>query len=195
MSLNIVPIIVEIREFKAKIKESIEKLKEIDKLCKEMNMLLILQDLANATNLQLKKSQRLRERLAAAKAELKKISGIGEEMDGNTTTNEEEEFIDALKDEMPEVFKNIEANFGLLDHIDSELKLVLKYKDINKMQAVKKDLDEASVKVDQCESLVVKLDNEVIEWDAFKKLCRRDDELNELEKLVEDLSKDLEGEM
>ena len=96
---------------------------------------------------------------------------------------------------MPEVFKNIEANFGLLDHIDSELKLVLKYKDINKMQAVKKDLDEASVKVDQCESLVVKLDNEVIEWDAFKKLCRRDDELNELEKLVEDLSKDLEGEM
>jgi N-acetyl-beta-hexosaminidase len=133
--------------------------------------------------------------LAAAKAELKKISGIGEEMDGNTTTNEEEEFIDALKDEMPEVFKNIEANFGLLDHIDSELKLVLKYKDINKMQAVKKDLDEASVKVDQCESLVVKLDNEVIEWDAFKKLCRRDDELNELEKLVEDLSKDLEGEM
>jgi len=33
-------------------------------------------------------------------------------MDGNTTHNEEDEFIDALKDEMPEVFKNIDANFG-----------------------------------------------------------------------------------
>jgi len=29
-------------------------------------------------------------------------------MEGNTSTNEEEEFIDALKDEMPEVFSNIE---------------------------------------------------------------------------------------
>lgn len=72
--------------------------------------------------------------MVAAKAELKKIAGVGEDMEGNTTTNEEEEFIDALKDEMPEVFKNIEANFDLLDHIDSELKHVLKYKDISKMQ-------------------------------------------------------------
>ena len=40
-------------------------------------------------------------------------------MDGNTTNNEEDEFIDALKDEMPEVFKNIEFNFEQLDEIES----------------------------------------------------------------------------
>jgi hypothetical protein len=32
-------------------------------------------------------------------------------MDGNTSMNEEEEFLDALKEEMPEVFKNIDSNF------------------------------------------------------------------------------------
>ena len=39
-------------------------------------------------------------------------------MDGNTSHNEEEEFIDALGDEMPEVFKNIEGNFDQLDKVD-----------------------------------------------------------------------------
>jgi len=39
-------------------------------------------------------------------------------MDGNTSQQEEEEFIDALKEEMPEVFKNIDGNFEQLDKID-----------------------------------------------------------------------------
>ena len=43
-------------------------------------------------------------------------------MDGNTTHNEEDEFIDALKDEMPEVFKNIDMNFEQIDGIDDLLK-------------------------------------------------------------------------
>jgi hypothetical protein len=38
-------------------------------------------------------------------------------MDGNCSRNEEEEFIEALKDEMPEVFKNIEGNFEQIDKI------------------------------------------------------------------------------
>ena len=42
-------------------------------------------------------------------------------MDGNTSNNEEDEFIDALKDEMPEVFKNIEFNFDQIDEIDAML--------------------------------------------------------------------------
>ena len=32
-------------------------------------------------------------------------------MDGNTTLQEEDEFIEALKDEMPEVLRNIDLNF------------------------------------------------------------------------------------
>jgi hypothetical protein len=55
----------------------------------------------NATRLLRKKSHSLRERLNEAKADLTKISNTGNEMEGNTTHNEEDEFIDALKDEMP----------------------------------------------------------------------------------------------
>jgi hypothetical protein len=35
-------------------------------------------------------------------------------MEENTTVNEEDEFIDALKDEMSEVFKNIEEAYYIL---------------------------------------------------------------------------------
>jgi hypothetical protein len=42
----------------------------------------------------------------------------GEEMDGNTSNNEEEEFIYALKNEMPEVFENIEVTMEMLVEID-----------------------------------------------------------------------------
>lgn len=32
-------------------------------------------------------------------------------MDGNTTVTEEDEFIETLKAEMPDVFKNVDLNF------------------------------------------------------------------------------------
>ena len=66
----------------------------------------------NASVLLSKKVNKLRERLKAAQKVLKKITKCGEDMDGNTTHQEEDEFIDALKDEMPEVFRNIDINFG-----------------------------------------------------------------------------------
>lgn len=77
----------------------------------DLNSKLIQQDMDNATVLLTKKAQKLRERLIAAQKGLKKIHQCGDDMDGNTTHNEEDEFIDALKDEMPDVFKNIELNF------------------------------------------------------------------------------------
>ena len=76
----------------------------------------------NATKLLDGKTKKLRDRLEAAKNELKKINKAGEDMDGNCTHNEEEEFIDALKDEMPDVFNNIQKNFDQLDDIDDLLK-------------------------------------------------------------------------
>ncbi len=45
------------------------------------------------------------------------------------------------------------------------------------MAELKKEIGEATVKVEQSEALVVKLENEIIEWNAFKKVCRRDEEL------------------
>ena len=88
-------------------------------------------------------------------------------MDGNTTSNEEDEFIDALKDEMPEVFKNIDFNFDQLDDIDVLLQDVIKTKDIEKMQQLKKEVDDATNKIEQSEGLVLKLENEIIECTKF----------------------------
>lgn len=90
-------------------------------------------------------------------------------MDGNTTHNEEDEFIDALKDEMPDVFKNIELNFEQIDGIDILLKQVIETRNIEKMALLKKEIDDANNKVEQSEGLVVKLENEIVEWNAFKK--------------------------
>jgi hypothetical protein len=59
---------------------------------------------------------------------------------------------------------------------------------------LKTEVDDASTKVDQCEGLVNKLENEIIEWDALKKLCRRDEELGEIEKLLDDFNKDIHQE-
>jgi len=69
-------------------------------------------------------------------------------MDGNCTHNEEEEFIDALKDEMPEVFRNIENNFAQLDNIDDLIAKVRATKDIETMQMLKQEVDDSSLKVD-----------------------------------------------
>jgi len=50
-------------------------------------------------------------------------------------------------------------------------------KDIDKMAQLKREVDDATNKVEQSEGLVQKLENEIIEWNALKKLCRRDEEL------------------
>jgi len=93
---NNAPVIVEVREFKDKIEDTNRRLKELEDLMKELNNKLILQDMANAALLLEKKAESLRERLTVAQSELKKISSTGDMMDGNTTQNEEEEFLDAL---------------------------------------------------------------------------------------------------
>lgn len=59
------------------------------------------------------------------------------------------------------------------------------------MADLKKEISEASVKVEQSEALVIKLENEIIEWNSFKKVCRRDEELGEIESLVNEFKEDL----
>lgn len=92
-------------------------MKGLDALTNELNNLLILQDIENASRLLEVKNNKLRERLEIAQTDLKKIDGCGTEMDGNCSRNEEEEFIEALKDEMPDVFNNITGNFEQIDKI------------------------------------------------------------------------------
>ena len=156
--------------------------------------MLILQDFKNAVKLLEVKSGKQRIRLETARAELVKINTCGTQMDGNTSHNEEEEFIDALGDEMPEVFKNIDGNFDKLDNIDLMLEQVKQSQNIEQMTKLKQEIDDTNEKLEQCEGLVNKLENEVIEWDSLKKLCRRDEELNEIDVLVKDFDADLSKE-
>lgn len=186
LQYNIYYIVIEVREFKLRVFTATQKLKDIEELMNELNNKLIQQDMDNATVLLTKKAHKLRERLIAAQKGLKKIHNCGNEMDGNTTHNEEDEFIDALKDEMPDVFKNIELNFEQIDGIDILLKQVVDTRNIEKMALLKKEIDDANNKVEQSEGLVVKLENEIVEWNAFKKLCRRDEELAEIDALLKD---------
>ena len=62
------------------------------------------------------------------------------------------------------------------------------------MQTLKTEVDDATLKVEQCEGLVNKLENEIIEWDALRKLCRRDEELEEIDNLLKDFHNDLTNE-
>lgn len=78
---------------------------------------------------------------------------------------------------MPEVLRNIDLNFDQIDDIEKLLKVVIDTRDTNKMAELKKEINEATVKVEQSEALVIKLENEIIEWNSFKKVCRRDEEL------------------
>ena len=62
------------------------------------------------------------------------------------------------------------------------------------MGKLKKSIDDVTPKIEQIEGLVNKLENEIVEWDALRKLCRRDEELGEIQTLLEDFKDDLENE-
>jgi hypothetical protein len=65
-SFDNAPIIVEVREFKAKIADAFARLKDLDDLTNQLNNKLIVQDIENASKLLDIKNQKLRERLVTA---------------------------------------------------------------------------------------------------------------------------------
>jgi len=58
-------------------------------------------------------------------------------MDGNTSNNEEEEFINALKNEMPEVSENIDTTLKLLKEIEKIVVEVKQTLNTDKMMDLK----------------------------------------------------------
>ena len=68
-------------------------------------------------------------------------------MDGNTSTNEEEEFIQALKNEMPEVLDNIETNLGLLVEIEKLVPDVKQSMSLEKMNDLREKVEIATENV------------------------------------------------
>jgi hypothetical protein len=59
------------------------------------------------------------------------------------------------------------------------------------MTDLKNEIDDVTIRVEQNENLVNKLENQIIEWDAFKKLCRRDEELEDIGLCIEQLNMEL----
>lgn len=116
-------------------------MKEIENLENELNNKLIMQDFNNAIKLFESKAIKLRKRLDETGIELKKINECGQQMDGNTSNNEEDEFINALSDEMPDVFKNIQDYYSYLDQIDGNLKEVSLKKKVDEVQILKMQID------------------------------------------------------
>ena len=91
----------------------------------------------NALKLMEKKMKKLRERLQKANDELEKITESGRQMDGNTTHNEEDELIEELKLEMPDIFKDIEGVFVSIDNLDILLQEVNSSRSIDKLAELK----------------------------------------------------------
>lgn len=55
------------------------------------------------------------------------------------------------------------------------------------MKLAKSEVDDATHKVVESEGLVVKLEQEIIEWNALRKLIKRDEELDEVEAAVKEM--------
>lgn len=113
-SLDNATIIKDIRQFKEKLEDTLTRIEEVEDLLRDLNDKLVAQDLMNAVRVFTQQQQSLKKRLGEAHEKLKRINQSSEEMDGNSTTNDEDDFTNALKSEMPQVFKNIDEHFELL---------------------------------------------------------------------------------
>ena len=92
---------------------------------------------------------------------------------------------------MPEVFENIETTLELLKEIQKLVQDVKQTLDTEKAIELKKKVDIANENVEESEGLVSKLTSEILEWNALKKLIRRDAELEEIGHGCHDLLGDL----
>jgi hypothetical protein len=96
-----------------------------------------------------------------------------------------------MKKEMPEFMDNIESTFRLLtetEKLGAEVKQTLSSE---KMGTLMEKVGLALQNVEQCEVLVNKLEKEIVEWNPNKKLCRRDQEMEDLQLWAQEMIEDL----
>lgn len=123
-----VPIIEDVRDFRFKIISSLDQIAVIQKDMSQLNNDLILQDLDNAVKLLTRKSENMKARVSNIRELCNKITQAGQDLDGNTSNKDEEEFVDALTDEMPTLH-------GDLDVIEEGIEqLVLKLKEVQQSE-------------------------------------------------------------
>ena len=68
----------------------------------------------------------LKERIEKTKELCGKITKCGGELDGNTTNDEEKDFVEAIAEEMPPILGKLEEDFVNVDKILEELEKVKK---------------------------------------------------------------------
>lgn len=59
------------------------------------------------------------------------------------------------------------------------------------MNQVRKQLSDLERKAEESDSLALKLENEIIEWNVIKKLTKRDEELFEVDKISFDFKEEV----
>jgi len=116
-------------------------------------------------------------------------------MEGNTSNGEEEELIEGIKNELPDVFDNIQNTLKSIQEIDA-LVSDLKKGGISpeKMDQLQELVSSVQENVEESETLANKLEKELLEWNAQKKLARRDTELEEIQNLCSEFIEDLNQE-
>ena len=107
-------IIIKVQEYKAKLNNSEADLKELEDIIAELVQKLSEQDIEKSVDLIGMKIKELEDRLYDNEHYLQRIKALGKDMDGNTSNGEEDEFIFATKNELPDVFQNIETTFSVL---------------------------------------------------------------------------------
>ena len=129
---------------------------------------------------------KLRERLTKAEEKFEIIKKVVNEMDDNHSTIEEEEFVDDVLEDIPEIDSNISNHQKDLDSIDVAIKEVHHTKNSNDVKTITKNMSEAQVVIEKTEQFVETLETDITEWDAKNKLIRRDKELTGIKASLKD---------
>lgn len=113
-------------------------------MLQDLNKNLIAQDIKNGVKVLDNKTNSLYERLKNVQDQIQKIDNTAKEMDGNTSNNEEDDFLDALKDELPQVFKAIDENFKQINEFNTDLKKQSGQASNDSMQNLREGLEQIS---------------------------------------------------
>jgi len=156
------------------------KLHKLQAKANDLNAALVQQNMDNALGLFEKRADKLRQRALAVRDIFKKIKKAGEDMDGNHT-DDENDFVEALQEEMPAVETEMKNTLAKIDYIDQLIARLKKDRDVETMGVLKTEVDQATRNVEEKEHLAAKLEPEIVQWDPLGKLIRRDEELDYVE--------------
>lgn len=97
-------------------------------------------------------------------------------MDENHTFDENE-FVETLQAEMPNVEAEMVETMDRIDNIDQLIERLRTDRNNETMDVLNNELDQTTRNVEEKEHLAAKLESEIVQWDPLGKLVRRDEDL------------------